>query len=233
MSAMPLNLICKQCHRKFTGTYADKCSCGAVDWERDYSPPPEEEGVPTLLRTLTTMALMMFLAGGGGMAVWNYINKEHLNHDMLTTLRYDGPWAIGEYQDCFSLNKKEGTSPDMTCGSSSKIDTVKTFMVRFSGDLPFDGDKKDGAYLEWKCRRNDDAEIAFTCYAVQTPTSETQTQPAQNQSEPAPERALPPAEIASLRKRNQCENRFTDKGIYEVNGVTVGVACKQNPDLKP
>ncbi len=50
---------------------------------------------------------------------------------------------------------------------------------------------------------------------------------------PPSQRELTPAEIDGLRKRNECENRFTDKKVYEVDGMSVGAACKQDPDRRP
>jgi hypothetical protein len=191
------------------------------------------EKEPSLLRIVLAFVVAGFVFSGAWKVVWKYIIREHVSHDMLTTVHHHGSWAIGEYQDCNSINGKEETSPDLSCGDASEMDTAKTFMVRFSGDLPYDKDKKEGAVHLWKCRHNSDAEIAFTCFRVRTETEATEPQPAQAQPESAPQRELTSEEIENLRKRNQCENRFAEKGIYQVNGVTVGIACKQNPDLNP
>jgi hypothetical protein len=54
-----------------------------------------------------------------------------------------------------------------------------------------------------------------------------------NSNESMTPRELPPEYIESLRKRNACEQRLHDKKISEVDGMTVGEACKQNPDRHP
>ena len=50
---------------------------------------------------------------------------------------------------------------------------------------------------------------------------------------PETQRTLSNEEIEYYRKRNQCEFRFMDKGIYEIDGKSVGAACKQNPERRP
>lgn len=47
------------------------------------------------------------------------------------------------------------------------------------------------------------------------------------------ERQLTKDEVESLRKRNECEQRFYDKKIYEIDGMSVMAACKQNPERRP
>ena len=49
----------------------------------------------------------------------------------------------------------------------------------------------------------------------------------------AVERQLTHDEVESLRKRNECEQRFYDNKIYEVDGMSVMAACKQNPERRP
>ena len=48
-----------------------------------------------------------------------------------------------------------------------------------------------------------------------------------------PDAELPSDYVESLRKRNACEQRFYDKKISSVDGVSVMEACKKNPDRKP
>ena len=49
----------------------------------------------------------------------------------------------------------------------------------------------------------------------------------------AGERQLTKDEVESLRKRNECEQRFYDNKIYEVDGMPIAAACKQNPETRP
>ncbi len=49
----------------------------------------------------------------------------------------------------------------------------------------------------------------------------------------AEERQLTKDEVESLRKRNECEQRFYDNKIYEVDGMSIVAACKQNPERRP
>ena len=49
----------------------------------------------------------------------------------------------------------------------------------------------------------------------------------------AEERQLTKDEVESLRKRNECEQRFYDNKIYEVDGMSLVAACKQNPERRP
>lgn len=45
----------------------------------------------------------------------------------------------------------------------------------------------------------------------------------------AEERQLTHDEVESLRNRNECEQRFYDHKIYEIDGMSAMAACKQNP----
>ena len=47
------------------------------------------------------------------------------------------------------------------------------------------------------------------------------------------ERQLTKDEVEGLRKRNECEQRFYDNKIYEIDGMTILAACKQNPERRP
>jgi hypothetical protein len=47
------------------------------------------------------------------------------------------------------------------------------------------------------------------------------------------ERQLTKDEVESLRKRNECEQRFYDDKIHEVDGMSLVAACKQNPERRP
>ena len=47
------------------------------------------------------------------------------------------------------------------------------------------------------------------------------------------ERQLTHDEVENFRKRNECEQRFYDNKIYEIDGISVMAACKQNPQRRP
>ena len=49
----------------------------------------------------------------------------------------------------------------------------------------------------------------------------------------AEEHQLTPDEVEAFRKRNECEQRFDDNKIYEIDGMSVMAACKQNPERRP
>jgi hypothetical protein len=54
-----------------------------------------------------------------------------------------------------------------------------------------------------------------------------------NGETPIQGRQLSKEEIEYYRKRNECEFRFMDKGIYDVDGKPIGEVCKESPDRKP
>lgn len=49
----------------------------------------------------------------------------------------------------------------------------------------------------------------------------------------AAERQLTHDEVEALRKRNECEQRFYDRNIYQIVGMSVMAACKQNSERRP
>jgi hypothetical protein len=107
------------------------------------------------------------------------------------------------------------------------MDREKVFKISFSGDVTYDDEKPDGAVHYWLCRRND-TEPTFSCGAKEIPPSEPQA----TEKQPEP-RQLTSDELEYFRKRNECEERFHNKKIYEVDGMSIGAACKQSPDRKP
>jgi hypothetical protein len=112
------------------------------------------------------------------------------------------------------------------------------FAVACSGFVIVSGDQQSGyevRFTDYKGQEHDwrglhdvqiDEDPELTKQCLQSPDrAQAQAQPEQRQ--------LSRDEIDSLRKRNECENRFTDRKIYEVGGISVGAACKQNPDRMP
>ena len=145
-------------------------------------------------------------------------------HDKLAMVS-SGSWESGEYKECQSNISKED-EPFLDCGGYVGSAQPRRFKVTFHG--PID---KDGL---WDCRKNSDDDLKFSCWqkAQDKPTTEgrAQSTPAQT---PVEGRQLTAEEIEYYRKRNECEFRFMDKGIYQVKGEAVGAACKENPNLRP
>jgi hypothetical protein len=186
------------------------------------------KGGPSITGGIVGLAVAAFFLSNGPSMVRKYIDRVE-DHDKLTKIHHQGSWSLGEYQDCGSVNmEKEDTDPELICGDASWLDPGKTFMVRFSGNLTYDKDKKDGLVLSWRCRNDGNAGVTFSCFAKQEKETKTGSS-----TESQSNRELTPGEIDDLRKRNECENRFTDKKVYEVDGMSLGAACKQNPDRRP
>ena len=161
---------------------------------------------------VAAIIIVLSLVGGGWNAVDKYLQRK-TSHDKLTTVRYHGEWLLSE---CNSMNlHEEGRQRELLCigGSfidSSSMDFVKICNVSFSGDL----------IHCWLCHVIHDT-ATFSCDAkpVEPPPTE--------------ERQLTHDEVEAFRKRNECEQRFDDNKIYEIGGMSVMAACKQNPERKP
>jgi hypothetical protein len=180
-------------------------------------------------RIISFALIAAFVSFGGWTAVRKYLQRE-ISHEKLTTVRYHGEWSLGEYRECNSMNlREEDTKPELDCIGSSMTVSEKVFDVSFSGDPTYDDEKPNGAVHYWLCRRNS-TDPTFSCGANpnKPQASEEQVTP-----KPAEERQLTPDEIEYFRKRNECEDRFYGRKIYEVDGMSIGAACKQNPDRKP
>jgi hypothetical protein len=193
--------------------------------EKVRTPDSSIGGVAGLIGLVVTLVLIQ---GGGWSAIQKYVGHR-ISHEKLTAVSYHGEWSLGEYRECNSMNlREEDKKPELECGSSPR-DVKKVFNVNFSGDSAYDGAKPEGVVHSWLCRRND-ADPSFSCGARDNPSSESQTPSSKDQ--PA-ERKLTNSELENLRKRNECEQRFYDKKIYEVDGISIGPACKQNPGRLP
>ncbi len=180
-----------------------------------------------VVRILAIVLAVVFVQAGGGSAFLRYI-RHRISHEKLAAVRYHGEWSLGEYRECNSTNLRIAR-PELDCVGSSPMDTEKIFSVNFSGDLTYDEEKPEGAVHYWLCRRND-ADPSFSCGARENPSSDSQTPSTEGQTAKPVERQLTESELENLRKRNECEQRFYDKRIYEVDGMSVFLACKQNPD---
>jgi hypothetical protein len=131
------------------------------------------------------------------------------------------------------MNLRHMEKPEIACSGASPLDIPRIFNVEFKGGPTYDSTIADGTVFTWLCRRTNQ-DVSFSC--VKQPT-----QP-EKQPEPVPpptsltsplKRELSEDDIQNLRKRNECEQRFYDKKMYQVNGVSIGEACKQNSELKP
>jgi hypothetical protein len=149
-------------------------------------------------------------------------------HEKITAVLYSGNWSFGEYRECDSSNvKTQEEKPELDCVSSLlQFETDQLFKVSFSGDLTYDAEKPETEVHHWLCRRNN-ADPSFSCRAKDSNQS---AQPANTEST---NRELTDSEMETLRKRNECEQRFYDKKIYEVDGMSIGPACEENPDRLP
>jgi hypothetical protein len=185
-----------------------------------------------IVRILAIVLAMVFVGSGGGSAFLRYI-RHRISHERLAVMRYHGEWSFGEYRECNSVNLREETGkPELDCVGSSPMDTGKVFNVNFSGDLTYDEERPEGVVHYWLCRR-DNADASFSCGARENPSTESQTPSGADQTAKPVERELTGPELENLRKRNECEQRFYGKKVYEVDGMSIGPACKQNPDRLP
>jgi hypothetical protein len=186
-----------------------------------------------------TLLFVLLVIGNRWTLIEKYIDR-HTSHEKVSVMRYFGEWSFGEYRDCTSSNVRilDG-KPELNCASwpllgyasdnsvpkarSSDSDTDRKFKVNFSGDLTYDGDRAETAVHYWVCHRNK-GEPNFSCEATSgdPQTSATPVEPPLNDNE-----------IENLRKRNACEERFYAKMIHEVDGMSIGHACKKNPDRMP
>jgi hypothetical protein len=176
-------------------------------------------------------ALVVALISTGVFPAIESYFKKHTSHNKLTAVVYHGDWSIGEYRECHSANSN---SAELNCPAGFTISDIgkigKIFNVEFVGDVTYDEAKSDDVTHHWLCRRNND-DPSFYCLAREIPQAPSSQ--ASDSPPPTVERHLSPDEIEYFRKRNECENRFYDKKIYEVDGMSIGPACKQNPDRRP
>src|SRR5271165_3986672 len=97
---------------------------------------------------------------------WEHVTHEFITHEKITNVHARGFWSAGEYRECHSFNtKEEDADPQLWCGDSTSMDAAKVFKVKFSGDLTYDKDKKEGEVHNWRCRHNGDADVTITCEA--------------------------------------------------------------------
>jgi hypothetical protein len=187
--------------------------------------PPKNEKSSLVNLVAVSVAILMALGG------WDYLRnyfRSEISYEKLTNLRYHGEWSVGEYRECNSLNlREEDEKPEIVCMGSSSLDTSKIFKIKFTGGQIYSSEIPEGTEYFWLCRR-DNADVTFSCDKKPDP---------KKQSESAPVSDVPhdlsKDDLENLRKRNECDQRFYDKKIYQVNGISAGEACKQNPDLRP
>lgn len=192
-----------------------------------------------MMKILMYAAIGVFAVIGGFSSAGKFFQRK-ISHDKLTTVRYQGEWSQQEYRDCDSLNMKtDDKEPELYCGEATLARSGKVFNVEFSGDITYDAEKTEGEVHYWRCRRNN-SDPAFSCTVKETspkqygtPSTPSTSTPSTSPPPPAEGRQLTGSEIDNLRKRNECEQRFHDKKIYEVDGMSIYTTCKQNPLRMP
>ena len=98
----------------------------------------------------------------GGVALWEALDENgYIPHNKLTVVTFRN-WTAGEYKNCTSPNVSVmDDAPQINCSSDFERGEPKTFDVRFFGRT-FREDLKNTS-LSWRCKRNDEADPAFTC----------------------------------------------------------------------
>lgn len=154
----------------------------------------------------------------------------------MTTV-YMHNWVNGEYKHCSNINANNHDEPFLMCDDAKLDDeSGKIFNVRFYGRTHHPELRSATQFdWDWDCRRDNDSEPMFVC---RRPVRSDRNNSTQSESQappqsPPPEIYVSPGEMDSLRKRNSCEARFIDKGIYDVNGMSPEAACKENPNRVP
>ena len=176
----------------------------------------------------TIVVVLLFL--GGLDALRHYIRSKQ-SSKKVAILMYPGEWLVGEYRECESENLRHMETPEIACPASS-LDNQHVVNIEFKGGPTYDPTIADGTVFTWMCRRTNQ-DVSFSC-AIQPMRAEKQ--PKSVASLPpliTLKRELSKGDVQYYRKRNDCEQRLYDKKIYQVNGLSNGAACKQNPDLKP
>lgn len=181
------------------------------------------------LACLAVLGGLIYLCFMGWQAMQKY---GWTSHDVLISVQYHN-WVVGEYKNCTTLNTPTPNENLLDCSDAQGRD-IRVFRVLFYGGT-YDKEKPKTFVHNWKCRKREDSP-AFVCSLPETPASvqsPESTPEAQPQSTPQPERPLPDEYIENLRQRDACERRFYDKKISEVDGMSIGAACNENPDRKP
>jgi hypothetical protein len=192
---------------------------------------PDKSDNSDVTHKLAAVVVVIFLSFGGWDMIRNYFRSTQ-SSEKLASLGYHGEWSVGEYRDCDSMNLRHMEKPEVACSGASPLDNQKIFNIEFKGGSTYDSTIADGTVFTWLCRRTN-SEVSFSCVK----------QPMQAEKQPEP---VPPPPITSplkselskddvdyFRRRNECEQRFYNKKTYLVNGVSIGEACKQNPDVEP
>lgn len=182
-------------------------------------------------RVITTIIVVVFISFGGWSAVRNHLRG--FSHEKLTKVYYQGEWTLGEYRDCHSLNlREEDKEPELYRGGSSLMDAGRVFNVSFSGGLAYDGEKPEGAVQFWLCRR-DGADPSFSFRLRRSSSSESVNWRSADFSVWSLLVGVCDLLVGFFLAPQECEQRFYDKKIYEVNGMSIGEACKQYPARLP
>ena len=177
----------------------------------------KHERSPLLTGLAAGISIAVLMAAGLWSSFGKFIDR-HTSHEKFSLMKYDKDWSLGEYRECVSPNLKEqDEKPALDCMKGLDSGTDKMFKVSFTGNLTYDKDRPEKTVHLWLCRRND-GDPSFSCSAKVWNPEPSSTEP---------------QDMDNLRKRNECEQRFTDRKIFEVDGMSIVAACKQNPDRLP
>lgn len=108
----------------------------------------------------------------------------------------------------------------------------KQVAIACSGVISVGGNQRDGYEVSFTDEKGQSHDWRGL-HDVQIDEESQLTKLCPESTTPVAGRELSSDEVEQLRKRNECESRFTGRGIYLVDGVGVIEACKQNPNLVP
>ena len=189
---------------------------------------PQESKSNPLTNVIATVGVLFFMFAGYDV-LRHYIRSKY-SSEKLTNLRYRGEWSVGEYRECNSLNlREEDDRPDVVCLEPFPSGPSRMVEIKFTGPT-YEPAIVDGAVHYWLCR-HDNSDVTFSCVKEKETKNEKQSEA--EPIVPPPKHELTNKDIENLKRRNECEQRFYDKEVYLANGLSVGKACKQNPNIKP
>ena len=183
-----------------------------------------------LTKAVVAIVAVLFLLGS--LDALRHYGRSKRSSRKLASLTYLGEWSVGEYRECESENLRHMETPELACSGASPLKNPRIFNIEFKGGPTYDPTIADGTVFAWLCRRANH-DVSFSC-AKQPIDLERQPKPVQSMPPLVPLKPeLSKDDVQYYRNRNECEQRFYDKKVYQVNGLSIGAGCKRNPDLKP